>query len=185
MLISTAALGKVDRSLEVPEAISTLSKRTQASAVKNGGQFILTSVYKQPPLKLKHSTTVLREPPSKLSTRKRNHHHPLQPFPVDAVARPIIAKVIVAVDPLLPNNGFSYTQVQHGDGRRSCVVVMDEGDVRLEAVNGLNNAVICWFEFRVACLGCGTCRNRYRLAGARSNGVDTTLAIGALCDGTE
>ncbi|GFP99490.1 skp1-like protein 11 [Phtheirospermum japonicum] len=57
---------------------------------------------------------------------------------------------------------------------------MDEGDVRLEAVNGLDNAVVCWFEFRVACSGCGTCQNRYRLVGARSNGVDTTLAIGAL-----
>ncbi|GFQ07616.1 hypothetical protein PHJA_002905700 [Phtheirospermum japonicum] len=106
---------------------------------------------------------------SQLSTRKSNHHHPPPPFPADAVARPIVSKVIIVVDPLLPNNGFSSTQVQHGGGRRSCVVVMDEGDVRLEAVNGLDSAVICWFESIVACSGCGTCRNRYRLAGARSN----------------
>ncbi|GFP89729.1 hypothetical protein PHJA_001116700 [Phtheirospermum japonicum] len=62
---------------------------------------------------------------------------------------------------------------------------MDEGDVRFEAVNGLNSAVICWFESRVVCSGCGTCWNRYRLVGALSNGVDTTLAIRALCDGKE
>ncbi|GFQ08063.1 hypothetical protein PHJA_002950300 [Phtheirospermum japonicum] len=62
---------------------------------------------------------------------------------------------------------------------------MDEGDVRLEAVNGLDSAVIYWFESRVACSGCGTCQNRYRLARSRSNGVDTTLAIRTLCDGTE
>ncbi|GFP86136.1 hypothetical protein PHJA_000757400 [Phtheirospermum japonicum] len=124
-------------------------------------------------------------PVSALSTRKSNHHHPPPPFPVDAVAGPIVVKVIVAVDPLLHNNGFSSTQAQHGGGRRSCVVVMDEGDVRLEAVNGLDGAVICWFESRVACSGCGPCRNRYKLARAHSNGVDTTLAIRALCDGTE
>ncbi|GFQ03915.1 40S ribosomal protein s9-1 [Phtheirospermum japonicum] len=62
---------------------------------------------------------------------------------------------------------------------------MDEGDMRLEAVNGIGSAVIYWFESRVVCSCCGTCRNRYRLAGARSDGVDTTLAIRALCDGTD
>ncbi|GFQ03914.1 hypothetical protein PHJA_002535200 [Phtheirospermum japonicum] len=59
--------------------------------------------------------------------------------------------------------------VQHVGGRRSCVVVMDEGDMRLEAVNGIGSAVIYWFESRVVCSCCGTCRNRYRLAGARSD----------------
>ncbi|GER43240.1 transcription initiation factor IIF subunit beta [Striga asiatica] len=54
---------------------------------------------------------LMKCPPVVARAMQSNHHHqPLPPLSADAAAGPVVAKVVVAVDPLLPNDDFSSTQ---------------------------------------------------------------------------
>ncbi|KAK6144802.1 hypothetical protein DH2020_021622 [Rehmannia glutinosa] len=53
---------------------------------------------------------LMKCPPVVARAMQNNHHHPLPPLSSDASAGPVVAKVVVAVDPLLPNDDFSSTQ---------------------------------------------------------------------------
>ncbi|KAL6504066.1 hypothetical protein OROGR_025989 [Orobanche gracilis] len=53
---------------------------------------------------------LMKCPPVVARAMQSHHHQPPPAFSTDNVAGPIVAKVVVSVDPLLPNDDFSSTQ---------------------------------------------------------------------------